>query len=75
MRFLHYILPFSFGVLQDYVIADPTAEEESLMSAAVTILASTDGRLCGVNKPGGSPVPLEKLKECMELASLAFRNL
>ncbi|XP_063236562.1 exosome complex component RRP43-like isoform X2 [Bacillus rossius redtenbacheri] len=51
----------------DTLIADPTAEEESLCSGLLTVVVE-GGQLCSVHKPGGSPLTHEQLQRCIALA-------
>lgn len=45
-------------------MADPTADEESLCTGILTIVAKDD-ELCCVHKPGGSPLTEEALSDCI----------
>lgn len=45
------------------VIADPTDDEESLATGVATIVVTSEGKLCSVHKPGGSPLPAEAIVE------------
>lgn len=47
------------------ILADPTADEESLCTGILTIVVKDD-ELCCVHKPGGSPFTEEALSECIE---------
>lgn len=38
---------------KNYILADPTAEEESIMETHVTIVLDTSGQLISLYKPGG----------------------
>uniref|UniRef100_A0A672YMI2 Ribosomal RNA-processing protein 43 n=1 Tax=Sphaeramia orbicularis TaxID=375764 RepID=A0A672YMI2_9TELE len=43
----------SFGIFDDSIlIIDPTAEEEILLTAQLTVVTDEEGRLCSVHKPG-----------------------
>lgn len=64
----NYPVPLSFGLIDDYVLADPTFEEESLLSTIFTIVYNNEGRLCSVYKPGGTVVSEAILRECMQQA-------
>lgn len=39
---------------KNHILADPTAEEESIMETHVTIVLDTSGQLISLYKPGGS---------------------
>lgn len=49
------------------IFTDPDSEEEELSTAVITI-ATCDGELCLINKPGGVSVSQEQLDQCMEHA-------
>ncbi|XP_038134735.1 exosome complex component RRP43 [Cyprinodon tularosa] len=60
----------SFCVFDDSIlIVDPTAEEESLSTAHLTVVTDEEGRLCSVHKPGGTPLSGEKLQEGINRAT------
>ncbi|XP_059153266.1 exosome complex component RRP43-like [Physella acuta] len=49
------------------LLVDPTSEEESLSTGALTII--TEGHnLCSIYKPGGTPLSDEQLNTCIERA-------
>ncbi|PIK47576.1 putative exosome complex component RRP43 [Apostichopus japonicus] len=56
----------SFVVFDDSILlADPTKEEETMATGVVTIVTTEDGNLCAVHKPGGSPLPVNKMQDCI----------
>uniref|UniRef100_A0A8C6SNS8 Ribosomal RNA-processing protein 43 n=1 Tax=Neogobius melanostomus TaxID=47308 RepID=A0A8C6SNS8_9GOBI len=66
----------SFGVFdKSIVIVDPTAEEESLLTAQLTVVTDEEERLCSVHKPGGSSLSGEKLQECINRAAVRQREI
>lgn len=48
-------LPFSLTCIlhKNYILADPTAEEESIMETLVTVVLDSSSRLVSFYKPGG----------------------
>lgn len=58
----------SFACIHGQLITDPTAEEEALSSTAVCVAVTSDGKLCGVHKAGGSPLSPDQLEACVVLA-------
>lgn len=68
LKLNHYPIPLSFGLLDEYMIVDPTDEEESLLSTSFTIIYNNKGHLCNVYKPGGTILKDEILKKCMDKA-------
>ncbi|XP_067290241.1 exosome complex component RRP43 [Pseudorasbora parva] len=59
----------SFAVFDDsIIIVDPTAEEESLSTALMTVVTDEEERLCALHKPGGTALSAEKLQHCIRRA-------
>ena len=48
-------IPFSMTCIlhKNYILADPTAEEESIMETPVTVVLDTSSQLVSLYKPGG----------------------
>ncbi|KAM9347961.1 exosome complex component RRP43 [Symphorus nematophorus] len=66
----------SFCVFDDSIlIVDPTAEEESLSTAQLTVVTDEEDRLCSVHKPGGTSLSGEKLQECISRATARQREI
>ncbi|KAM8741230.1 exosome complex component RRP43 isoform X1 [Acanthopagrus latus] len=66
----------SFCVFDDSIlIVDPTAEEESLKTAQLTVVTDEEDRLCTVHKPGGTSLSGEKLQECISRATVRQREI
>ncbi|KAI1903412.1 hypothetical protein AGOR_G00026910 [Albula goreensis] len=66
----------SFAVFDDsIVIVDPTAEEESLSTAMMTVVTDEDDRLCTLYKPGGTSLSGEKLQDCISRAVTRNREV
>ncbi|XP_029956338.1 exosome complex component RRP43 [Salarias fasciatus] len=66
----------SFCVFDDSIlIVDPTAEEESLSTAQLTVVTDEADRLCSLHKPGGTPLSGEKLQECISRATTRQREI
>ncbi|XP_008302217.1 exosome complex component RRP43 [Stegastes partitus] len=66
----------SFCVFDDSIlIVDPTAEEESLSTAQLTVVTDEEGRLCSLHKPGGTSLSGEKLQECISRATARQREI
>lgn len=61
----HHPVAVTFGVMEDHILADPTAEEESLLNGSFTIIYNEEG-LVSYLSHGGSPITDEKLKVCMK---------
>ncbi|KAJ8266682.1 hypothetical protein GJAV_G00133430 [Gymnothorax javanicus] len=59
----------SFAIFDDsIVIVDPTAEEEVLSTATLTIVTDEDDKLSMLHKPGGTSLSSEKLQDCINRA-------
>jgi exosome complex RNA-binding protein Rrp42 (RNase PH superfamily) len=50
-----------------FLLADPTNEEEELMTGTLTVIYSSNGTLSSIIKTG-SPLKEEYLKECIQRA-------
>ncbi|KAJ5066142.1 exosome complex component rrp43 [Anaeramoeba ignava] len=62
------LFPITFGFFREYLLADPTSEEEKVLDSQFTIVFSSDGSICSVYKPGGKIIIEKKIKKCFELA-------
>eukprot|EP00003_Mantamonas_plastica_P015149 TRINITY_DN2584_c0_g2_i2.p1 TRINITY_DN2584_c0_g2~~TRINITY_DN2584_c0_g2_i2.p1 ORF type:complete len:138 (-),score=17.38 TRINITY_DN2584_c0_g2_i2:24-437(-) len=56
----------SFGVIDEFLIADPCNEEEELLSSRLTVVLNENGQLCGVYKPGGVGFGKQRFQECID---------
>ncbi|KAF7665896.1 hypothetical protein LDENG_00128280 [Lucifuga dentata] len=66
----------SFCVFDESIlIVDPTAEEEGLSTAQLTVVTDEEERLCSVHKPGGTSLSGEKLQECISRAAARQREI
>jgi len=59
----------------DYIIVDPTKDEESCMDARITITTNTDGNICAVQKGGSDGFTAEQLLQCSEIALSVGRKI
>ncbi|XP_033631740.1 exosome complex component RRP43-like [Asterias rubens] len=56
----------SFAIFDDAVLlADPTNEEECIATGMVTVVVTEDGNLQALHKPGGSPLSVDQLQDCI----------
>eukprot|EP00026_Physarum_polycephalum_P015344 Phypoly_transcript_15998.p1 GENE.Phypoly_transcript_15998~~Phypoly_transcript_15998.p1 ORF type:complete len:280 (+),score=45.09 Phypoly_transcript_15998:49-888(+) len=62
------LVPLSFAVFDDFILADPTYEEEQLAVSTLSIVHNTQGKLVSVVKPGGVIVTEQSLHECIARA-------
>eukprot|EP00794_Sanderia_malayensis_P007009 gene7009-7794_t len=66
LKISHNPVACTFGIFdQSQLIADPTGEEEMLVSSVITIVTLEDGKLCSVFKPGGCPVKDDIIHQCI----------
>ncbi|CAM9365293.1 unnamed protein product, partial [Phaeothamnion confervicola] len=70
----HIPIPLTVCVFGAAVIADPTAAEEELVDAVLTVATmapsgEVPGTICGLWKPGGAVVSAAQLQECLALAA------
>ncbi|XP_069146320.1 uncharacterized protein [Solanum lycopersicum] len=71
-------LPFSLTCIlhKNYILADPTAEEESIMETIVTVVLDTSYQLVSLNKPGGPVLShTSVIQDCVALARRRVKEL
>jgi exosome complex component RRP42 len=59
----------------DYIIVDPTKDEESCMDARITITTNSDGNICAVQKGGSDGFTAEQLVQCSETSLSVGRKI
>mmetsp|Transcript_12390 Transcript_12390/g.37817 ORF Transcript_12390/g.37817 Transcript_12390/m.37817 type:complete len:266 (-) Transcript_12390:1116-1913(-) len=70
------IVPVTFIVFESqHTLVDPTASEENLSDASLTVLIDQSGGLRGISKPGGPPVSSKDLQRCCALARKRAESL
>ncbi|MDE1726301.1 MAG: exosome complex protein Rrp42 [Thaumarchaeota archaeon] len=52
----------------DYIIVDPTKEEEACMDARITITTNSAGNICALQKGGSDGFSVDQLLKCSEIA-------
>lgn len=52
----------------DYIIVDPTSDEEACMDARITITTNSKGNICALQKGGSDGFTVEQLFRCSEIA-------
>ena len=62
--------PFArtFALIDKWIVADPSHEEESVAGALVSVVYDADGRLAAVEKRGGTALSRAQLAQCVETA-------
>jgi exosome complex component RRP43 len=63
---LEYPISLTFGMMDDYILIDPTSEEEDLLAAKFTIIYSNLNKLSHIIKPGGVAISEENLRICIK---------
>lgn len=52
----------------DYIVVDPTKEEEACMDARITITTNSDGNICALQKGGNDGFTADQLLQCSQTA-------
>ncbi|XP_061658902.1 exosome complex component RRP43 [Syngnathoides biaculeatus] len=76
LKILKHPVAASFCVFDNSIfMADPTAEEEQLATARLTVVTDEEGHLCSVHKPGGTSLSAEKLQELISKATIRQKEI
>ncbi|XVE75607.1 hypothetical protein DITRI_Ditri12bG0106800 [Diplodiscus trichospermus] len=71
-------VPFSLTCIlhKNYILADPTAEEESIMETTVTVVLDTSSQLVSLYKPGGPVLAYTlAIQDCIALTRQRVKEL
>lgn len=71
-------IPFSLTCIlhKNYILADPTAEEESIMETSVTVVLDSSSRLVSFYKPGGPVLAhTSAVQDCVALTRQRVKEL
>lgn len=71
-------IPFSLTCIlhKNYILADPTAEEESVMETLVTVVLDSSYQLVSLNKPGGPALAhMPAVQGCIALTRQRVKEL
>jgi exosome complex RNA-binding protein Rrp42 (RNase PH superfamily) len=75
LNIVRYPVSLTFGIIDDYVICDPSVEEENLHDSIFSVVVDSDKNLLGIIRPGGGGSNDEsgvlegsELKTCIERA-------
>lgn len=63
------VVTVTIGIIDEYLIVDPSLEEELVLDAKITIGFDENGRITGIQKTGMSGITPSKLDDIIELAS------
>ena len=64
----NYPIAVTIGKESDYLILDPSFDEEQIMEARLTITTDKDKRICAIQKGVGGYFTLQQVKEIAEIA-------
>jgi len=65
LKISRYPLSLTHSIMDNYILCDPTAEEEGLQTGSVTILVDSKHQLMTVFKPGGATLTDDQLRGCI----------
>lgn len=66
----------SFALIANYVISDPTSEEERIAETMFSIsVDASENELCHINKLGGKAVPNKTIFDCLELTKTRAQEI
>ncbi|CAN0330229.1 unnamed protein product [Ectocarpus sp. 6 AP-2014] len=68
-------VPLTCGMFDGIITADPSLLEEELLTTHVTVVSTSEGKVCGVHKPGGSCASGKQLNECLQLCQQHAKQL
>jgi exosome complex component RRP43 len=63
---LEYPIPLTFGMMDEYLLIDPTSEEEDLIASKFTVVYSNLNKLSHIIKPGGVSISEDQLRICIQ---------
>jgi len=65
----NYPIAVTFGKVADYVVLDPSLDEEQIMDARLTITIDKDKRICAIQKGVGGYFTLQQVMDIAKIAS------
>jgi exosome complex component RRP43 len=68
MPVMHALVPSTFALIDEFVVLDPSSNEEGVASGFVTIIFNEKLKLCSVYKPGGIAIGIQKMRKCIQVA-------
>jgi len=71
----HRVVTITVGKLDEYLLVDPTDEEELVLDAKLAISISEDGRIVGMQKMGPGDFTLDEVNKAVELAFKSAKSL
>ncbi|MGC9208858.1 MAG: exosome complex protein Rrp42 [Nitrososphaeria archaeon] len=58
----------TFAKIENYIVVDPTWEEESIMDARLTVVYDRSGNICAMQKGGSGGIPVDEVFSIVDLA-------
>ena len=71
----HRVVTITVGKLDEYLLVDPTDEEELVLDAKLAISVSEDGKIVGMQKMGPGDFTLDEVNKAVELALKSAKSL
>ncbi|KAL6046303.1 3'-5'-exoribonuclease [Balamuthia mandrillaris] len=73
----HVPICVTFGFFQQgqYLVVDPSWKEEQVMEGRMTVILNTHKEICGVQKGGGTPLDLDTILRCNNIAAVKVAEL
>ncbi len=71
----HRVVTVTVGKLDEYLLVDPTDEEELVLDAKLAISVSEDGRIAGMQKMGSGDFTVDEVQKAVNLALEAGKEL
>lgn len=71
----HRVVTVTVGKLDEYLLVDPTDEEELVLDAKLAISVSEDGKIVGMQKMGPGDFTLDEVNKAVELALKSAKSL
>lgn len=65
----------SFGLLDEHILVDPNAEEESLLTGTLSFILDGSGNLLNLLKSGGAGISEPHIEECLRLSQSRVEEL
>ena len=71
----NYPVSLTFGLFDNAILHDCTHKEEQELTGWYSVVYNNLGQLCGMYKPGGTPIKKDSMKECMAVAKLHAKKV
>ncbi len=71
----HRVVTVTVGKLGEYLLVDPTEDEELVLDAKIAISVSEDGKIAGIQKMGPGDFTIEEVEKAASLALKAGNEL